>query len=196
MLKRIIRHSNPSADSFGSANKDADIYGIAQDRDAFWPTTNRVRFQDITPGTIPTEDFFNSFRRLMDNMASTETNDKAVLEHLVTTTTTQYAAIKALLQEIKYQRGSNNSKCNPGINRNPNDDKMRKLKKRNAMLQHVLVQGWTKGGFCSSHGHGVPAGHDSRTYPNRKPGHVETATRNNPSRPAQYLNKGWDAFCI
>ena len=61
-------------------------------------------------------------------MASAATNDKAVLEQLFPTMTTQYAAIKALLQEIKYQRGSNNSKCNPGINRNPDDDDMRKFK--------------------------------------------------------------------
>ena len=37
----------------------------------------------------------------MDNMASVATNEKAVLEQIVTTTTTQYAAIKALLQEVK-----------------------------------------------------------------------------------------------
>ena len=34
-------------------------------------------------------------------MASTETNDKAVLEQIVMTTKTQYATFKALLQELK-----------------------------------------------------------------------------------------------
>ena len=130
----------------------------------------------------------------MDNIASAATNDKAVLEQLFSTTTTQYAAIKALLQEIKPQRGSNNSDRNPGSNRNPDNDNVHKLKKRDATLQHALVKGWKKGGLCLSHSHGVPAGHDIRTYPNQKLGHVETATRNNPSVPAQYLNKGWDAF--
>ena len=105
----------------------------------------------------------------MDNIASAATNDKAVLEQLFSTTTTQYAAIKALLQEIKPQRGSNNSDRNPGSNRNPHNDGMRKLKKLDATLQHFLVKGWKKVGFCSSHCHGVPTGHDSRAYPNQNP---------------------------
>ena len=73
---------------------------------------------------------------------------------------------------------------------------MRKLKKRNATLQHAIVKGWAKVGFLSSHGHSVPAGNDIRNCPNRKPGHVEISTRENPAGPAHYSNKEWDAFCI
>ena len=64
----------------------------------------------------------------MDNMASIATNGKAVLEQLVTTTKTQYATVKALLQELKTQRGSNNSGRNPGSDHIPDGDGMRKLK--------------------------------------------------------------------
>ena len=45
-------------------------------------------------------------------MAYPETNDKAVLKQSVANTTTQYTAIKMLLQELKTQRGSNNSDHN------------------------------------------------------------------------------------
>ena len=40
----------------------------------------------------------------MDNMASAETNDKDVLKQLVANTTTQYNAIKMILQELKTHR--------------------------------------------------------------------------------------------
>ena len=130
----------------------------------------------------------------MDNMPSAATNDNAGLEQLVTTTTTQYTEIKAMLQELKLQHVSNNSGRNPGSDHIPDGDDMRKLKKRNTTLQHAILKGWAKGGFFSNHVHGVPAGHNSRTCPDRKPGHVETATRENPAGPANYSNKGWDAF--
>ena len=83
----------------------------------------------------------------MDNMASAATNNKAVLEQIFTNTTTQYAAIKALLQEFKPQYGSNNSCFNPSTNYTPDCDNMHKLKKRNTTLQHDIMKGWTKGGF-------------------------------------------------
>ena len=64
----------------------------------------------------------------MDNMASAATNNKDVLEHLFKTKTTQYGTIKALLQELKTQRGSNKSGRNPIINHTPDGNGMRKLK--------------------------------------------------------------------
>ena len=87
-LERVICHSNPSADSFGSENAAADIHGIAKNGDALRPATNRGRVQVTPPGAIPADNFIESFSGLMDNMTSAATNDKAVLEHLVTTTTT------------------------------------------------------------------------------------------------------------
>ena len=97
-LERIIRHSNPSADSFGLANAAAHIHGIAHNRDTVWPATARSRNQVLPPGAIPADEFINYFSGLMDNMASIATNGKAVLEQLVTTTKNQYATVKALLQ--------------------------------------------------------------------------------------------------
>ena len=77
----------------------------------------------------------------MDNMASAETNENSVLEQLFTNITTQYAVIKALLQEFKPHRWSNNFVRNPSTNQTPDGNDMRKLKKRNATLQHTIVKG-------------------------------------------------------
>ena len=83
----------------------------------------------------------------MDNMASAATNNKDVLEQLVANTTMQYTAIKALLQEVKSQLGSNNSGCNPNTNstnHTRDGDDMHNLKKCNVTLQHAIMKGWTK----------------------------------------------------
>ena len=93
----------------------------------------------------------------MDNMASAATNDKAVIEQLVANTTMQYTAIKMLLQELKNQCSSNNSGWNSNsTNQTPDGEDKRKLKKRNATLQHAIVKGWTKGGFLSQRRHRQP----------------------------------------
>ena len=97
-LERVIRHSNPSADSFGSANAIANIHGTSHNGDTVHPAASRSCAQVPPPGAIPADKFIYSFRGLMDNMASAATNDKVVLEYLVTNTTTQYTVIKALLQ--------------------------------------------------------------------------------------------------
>ena len=44
------------------------------------------------------------------------------------TTTTQYAAIKALLKQLKPQRGSNNSGRNPSRYHTPDGDDIHKFK--------------------------------------------------------------------
>ena len=147
------------------------------------PTITRSRAQVPPPGAIPADDFIHYFSVLMENMASTATNNKAVLEQLVTTTTTQYATIKARKSRRFWVDNSGRS---PGRNHRPDGDDMRKLKKRNATLQHVILKGWAKRGFCSIHVHGVPVGHDNCNCPKRKPGYVDSATRENPAGPAHY----------
>ena len=53
--------------------------------------------------------------------------------------------------------------------------------KQLAQLKAALKGKWVSGGFCSSHGYGVSADHDSKNCKNKKPGHVDTATRANPA---------------
>ena len=114
------------------------------------PAASRSRAQVPPPGAILAEKIIDSYSRLMDNTASTATNDRVVLEQIVVNITTQYAAINALLQELKYQHSSNNSVRNPNTNSTnytSDVDDMHKLKKWNATLQHVIMKGWTKGGL-------------------------------------------------
>ena len=53
---------------------------------------------------------------------------------------------------------------------------------------------WNVGGFCSTHGHGVAVGHNSKTCGTKGTGHIDTATRKNPAGPGKEKNKGWDAW--
>ena len=179
-------------DYFGLANAATHIHGILHNRDTVRPETSRSRSQVSPPGVIPADKFIDYFSGIMDNMESAATNNKDVIEQLVTTTTMQYVTTKALLQELKPHRGSNNSGCNPSSDHTPYGDDMRKSKKHNATLHHAILKGWAKGRFFSSHGRGVPAGHDSRICPDWKPGHAKTDTRENTAGLAQYSNKVWD----
>ena len=196
-LKRNIWHFNPSTDSFCSSNAAANIHGISHNGDTVQPAASRSHTQVTPPGAILSDEFIDYFSRLMNIMAYAATNGKAVLEQIFANMTTLYTDIKALLQKLNPQSGSNNSGRNTNTNstnHTPDGDNMQKLKNCNATLQHAIMKGWTQGGFCSSHGHSVTAGHDNRNYPDWKPGHVETTTRENPAGPGQYSNKGWDDF--
>ena len=142
-----MRHSNPSADSFGSSNTAVSIHGISHSGDTVQPAASRSHAQVPPLGAILADAFIDSFRGLMDSMASDATKDKAVLEQIVVNKTMQYTAIKMLLQELKTQRGSNNSGRNSNsTNQTPDGEDMRKLKKRISTLQQSILKGWTKGG--------------------------------------------------
>ena len=116
------------------ANAATHIHGILHNRYTVQLATSGSRSQVSPLGVIPADEFVDYFSRLMDNMESAVTNNKAVIEQLVTTTTMQYVTIKALLQELKPHCGSNNSGCNPSSDHTPDGDDMRKLKKRNASM--------------------------------------------------------------
>ena len=121
------QHSNPSADSFGSSNSAASVHGISCNRDTVQPVASQIHAQVPPPGAILAYEFINSFSGLMDNMASAVTKKKAVLEQLFANTTKQYTAIKMLLQELKTQRGSNNSGRNSNsTNQTEDGNDMRK----------------------------------------------------------------------
>ena len=96
-----MQHSNPSMDSFGSANAAASIHGISHNGDTVQPSASRSHAQVPPPGATPADAFIDSFSGLMDNMTSAATNDKAVLEQIVAITTTQYTAINMILLELK-----------------------------------------------------------------------------------------------
>ena len=75
-LKRVIQYSDPSVDSFGSANTAASIHRISHNWDTVQAAAYRSRAQGPPPGAIPSDEFIDSFSGLMDNMASSATNNK------------------------------------------------------------------------------------------------------------------------
>ena len=52
------------------------------------------------------------------------------------------------------------------------------------------------GGFCSTHGHGVCAGHSSTNCNDKSNGHNNAATRASPAGPVKDINKGWDDWLM
>ena len=75
------------------------------------------------------------------------------------------------------------------------------MEKRILILQSAVNNKWKVGGFCSTHGHGVCAGHDSGNCSDKmnvwkSGGHNVNATRSNPVGPGKDMNKGWDACLL
>jgi hypothetical protein len=124
----------------------------------------------------------------MDLLALSATNKKAVLDDLIMSnktftklTTKKIAHIKQLLS----------SRCiTPGPTISLGNAKLV------AQLSAAIKGKWVPGGFCSTHGYGVSADHDSATCKNKKLGHVDMATRSSPAGYGhdKHINKGWDAF--
>ena len=54
-LERVVWHSNPSADSFVSANAAASIHGMTHNGDTVHPAASRSRAQGAPPGAIPAD---------------------------------------------------------------------------------------------------------------------------------------------
>ena len=58
----------------------------------------------------------------------------------------------------------------------------------------MIKNNWVVGGFYSTHGHGVLAGHNSKTCGTKGAGHIDTATQKIPAGFGKDKNKGWDAW--
>ena len=71
-------------------------------------------------------------------------------------------------------------------------DERQILLRRIGQLKAAVKFKWVPGKFCSTHGHGVGPDHDSSRCNGKAAGHVDTATRANPSGPGAERNKGWD----
>ena len=70
----------------------------------------------------------------------------------------------------------------------------RKLERWIKTLKATAKNSWSVGGFCSTHGHGVAAGHDRTICSSKGAGHVNIATRKNPTGLGKDKNKGWDVW--
>ena len=87
-------------------------------------------------------------------------------------------------------------------NTNPlSPTKKRILEKRILNLQLDVKNNWKVGGFCSTYGHSVRAGHDSGNCAEKKDvgkasGQNVNATSANPVGTGMDFNKGWDAWSL
>jgi hypothetical protein len=125
----------------------------------------------------------------MDALALAATNDKTVLDNLVATNKTLTDSVAKKLANIEslFAKNPSGSTLTSG---STNDARLV------AQLRAAIKGKWAAGGFCSTHGYGVSADHTSASCKNKKPGHVDSATRANPAGHGadKNINKGWDAF--
>jgi hypothetical protein len=164
----------------------SDVFGSASAAIAFHQTTPPVR--DFAGGALGSS-FQEQFASGMDALALAATNDKTVLDNLVATNKTLSDSIAKKLSNLEALLAKN-SASNASVPGSPNDAK------QVAQLKAAIKGKWVAGGFCSSHGYGVSADHTSKSCKNKKTGHIDTATRDNPAGHGadKHINQGWDSF--
>jgi hypothetical protein len=164
----------------------SDVFGSASAAIAFHQTTPPVH--EFAGGALSSS-FQEQFASGMDALALAATNDKTVLDNLVATNKTLSDSIAKKLSNLEALLAKN-SASNPSAPSSTNDAR------QVAQLKAAIKGKWVAGGFCSSHGYGVSADHSSKTCKKKKPGHVDTATRDNPAGHGadKHVNQGWDSF--
>ena len=126
-------------------------------------------------------------------MALAVTNEKAVLDSLVSAnaTLTKLTADKLTkLEKLGLDLKPSNHRPSQSIQPPPASVNSRAISQLRGAIKHK----WVPGGFCSTHGWGVSAGHTSADCKGKRPGHVDSTTRTNPQGPGATKNKGWDDF--
>eukprot|EP00804_Cyclotella_cryptica_P001437 CCRYP_003680-RA/>CCRYP_003680-RA protein AED:0.63 eAED:0.34 QI:0/0/0/1/1/1/2/0/664 len=170
-------------DVFGSASSAIATHGTLTA--AFHPT-------NLTPSNnqLPT---LSKLESHLDNMAMAVTNKKSVLDSLVASNATltkltsdKLSKLEKLVLDLKPSAHRPAQSIQPP----PASTNSRSLFQLRAAIKHT----WVPGGFCSTHGWGVSAGHSSTDCKGKQPGHVDSATHTNPKGPGASKNKGWDDF--
>ena len=181
-VEREQRATNARSDVFGTAGAAIEFHRTSPSDNAF-------------AGGALSSTFEEQFASGMDALALAASNEKTVLDNLVATnkslsdtTAKKIANIEALLSTLAAKSPSSGTPA-PSTSSDS---------KQLAQLKAAIKGKWTSGGFCSSHGYGVNLEHDSKTCKNKKPGHVDTATRANPAGHGaeKHINQGWDAFLL
>ena len=175
-VEREQRATHARADVFGSASAAIDHHQTTPAPPQFAGSSHSPSFQ---------EQFANS----MDALALAASNDKTVLDNLVATNKTLTDSIAkklATLESLFAKTPTTNTLTYCATN----DARLV------AQLRAAIKGKWAVGGFCSSHGYGVSAEHTSASCKNKKPGHVDSATRAYPAGHGadKHINKGWDTF--
>eukprot|EP00804_Cyclotella_cryptica_P026156 CCRYP_013038-RA/>CCRYP_013038-RA protein AED:0.96 eAED:1.00 QI:0/0/0/0.5/1/1/2/0/450 len=116
-------------------------------------------------------------------MALAVTNEKAVLDSLVSSnaTLTKLTADKlAKLEKLVLDLKPSTHRPTQTVQPPATSADARSLSQLRAAIKYK----WVPGGFCSTHGWGVSANHSSADCKGKRPGHVDSATRTNPQGPA------------
>ncbi len=179
-VEREQRASGARGDTFGSASAAVEFHCPKPVSTSFAGGA----FRTSTPS------FEAQFTSGMDALALAATNEKAVLDNLVASNKTLSELTAKRIAHIEQLLSSRSTTPGPTISLG--DTKLV------AQLRAAIKGKWVAGGFCSSHGYGVSADHNSTSCKNKKPGHVDTATRSTPAGHGhdKHINKGWDAFLI
>jgi hypothetical protein len=181
--EREQRASGNRGDVFGSASSAIAAHGTPTA--AFHPTR-----ESPSNNHLPT---LSELESHLDNMAMAVTNEKAVLDSLVTSnaTLTKITADKLTkLEKLVLDLKPNAHRATQSVQPPPTSSDSRGLSQLRAAIKYK----WIPGGFCSTHGWGVSAGHSSADCKGKRPGHIDSATRTNPQGPGAYKNKCWDDF--
>ena len=123
--------------------------------------------------------FLGSIDNALDNLASAATNDKAVLEQLVTTNsslTTSNSLLANQIKSLQAQLAAKKGQVGGGGGGGSRDATTKK--------------GPDPAGYCWSHGWRVGFGHNSSTCEHPKEGHQTNATRQN-TKGGSSANKDW-----
>ena len=129
-------------------------------------------------------------------------NSHAALDQMSAVTTEQYVVTKAALENL--MSAAPNKPAPRATPRNtdplPPTEKC-VIEKRVLILKSAVKNKWKVGRFCSTHGHGVSASHDSGNCTENKNlgkygGHDVNATRANPVGLGKDTNKGWDTWLL
>ena len=110
-----------------------------------------------------------------DNLALAATNSNTALKQLATATTDQYTEIKASLDALAATTPTVSHRTRAATQPLGNMDKS-KLERCIRTLKALIKNKWKVGSFCSTHGHGVSAGHGSKICGTKGAGHVNSAT--------------------
>jgi hypothetical protein len=176
-VKQEQRASGARGDTFGSASA---AIGFHSPIPSFSHAASNFH--------APALSFEAQFTSGMDALALAATNEKSVLDDLVASNKTLSELTAKKLTHIEQLLSSRTNATTPI----PTQGDAKLI----LQLRAAIKGRWVPGGFCSTHGYGVSADHDSASCKNKKPGHVDTATRSSPAGHGhdKHINKGWDAF--
>jgi hypothetical protein len=175
--------SNSCGDIFGSASATITVHSIT-----FSPP--HLQAANATNHSLPN---LSKLKSHLDNMAFTVTNEKAVLDSLVSSnaslakiTSEMLTKLKNLLLRLKLA-GPWPSSGTPQMTVPSNSCNV-------SQLRVGIKHRWVPGAFCSTPGWCVGAGHTSPYCNGKRHGHIDSATHDNPQGSDATKNKGCDDF--